>query len=509
MAIGKVNAYATVEAPKADFGAVAQMNIDNLVKSVKEDEQAKAAQKVAADKAKNERDKDLGLFPETTATGTVPTDTFYIKKAGEDRDLYLAYKRDWTENGNYESRSKAEAIMGFYKDQNNQLAKRGEIVTKFNAAAGKGEINKVFSDRLTRITQNKNNIWSQDENGVTNIGIYEDKGDGTMERKEVMKDSNYMSMLNSPVSNIDIPKVMGDEAKTFEKTLNETSSSYTLKKGVKKLSNEALSAIDAMAKGKMEDSDFIFNYMISKGKVPDDNAYLKIFSPELKKELAVMYAEEIKGRIGAETTIQRTAAQQPSGGDGGGTKPTGTVTISNQDRFKVVGGEGATPVVVGYSRINKDQAKEVRISTGATGFNVYTEGLKNIGEIKGTNDSAPKAFYISQGQLILHSQGLTKTSEDGYSYSESGENYLINYNTNNSDFAAAVRGIVNKKPTWELEKKDGTVEMVKIRSAKDIADYYNRQDIENGNKGLYYKAKTTSTGGSTNGAKLTSKSLGI
>ena len=69
MAIGKLNAYATVEAPKADFGAVAQLNIDNLVKSAKEDEQLKAAKKAAEAKAKQEAAKEFGDFKVLDATG--------------------------------------------------------------------------------------------------------------------------------------------------------------------------------------------------------------------------------------------------------------------------------------------------------------------------------------------------------------------------------------------------------------------------------------------------------
>jgi hypothetical protein len=331
MAIGKVNAYATVEAPKADFGAVAQMNIDNLVKSVKEDEQAKAAQKVAADKAKGDRAKDLGLFPELTATGTSSDDSYYFKKAGADRDLYLSYKRDWEENENYDSKAKAETLIGYYKDQNGQLAKQGAIVTKFNELNGGEKLNTDYGDYWSNITQNQNVKYAQDENGVVYMGIYEEQEDGTRKLVDKVKHSDYMTAISNPIKKRDIPNEMKSESASFEKTLNESSANYTIHQGVKKLSKEGLASIDSMAKGKMEDADFMFNYMVSKGIAPDKNAYMKKFDDTKKADLAKMYATEIKGMIGAETTIERKEGWHgfaPDRGSGKGTEY-GDPTITN------------------------------------------------------------------------------------------------------------------------------------------------------------------------------------
>lgn len=407
MAIGKVNAYATVDAPKADFGAVAQMNIDNLVKSVKEDEQAKAAKKAAADKAKAERvTEDL---PALIATGNYSHDEFLTGDIIKQRKFYENFKTDWRENDNYQSKVAAERIVSNIKNLNNQLTIEAETIKRTSALAGGDKLNKAYADKVMGLTQ-KERRYTQNEKGEAFTGFYKDNGDGTATLEDEYAYSDYMVMMSNPVMKVDIPTVMGEEAKTFEKTLTETSGSYTLKKGVKKLSDKGLASIDAMAKGKMEDSDFVFNYMIEKGYTPDKNAFARKFDPKLKNELAGMYAEEIKGRIGEERTVDRKEGWHgfaPNGGSGKATEygepavinTTGGVNFGNLE----VDSKGNEHLVHDYSKNSSSD-----LATGLLNKNnkPIMEGSVDLykgGKVLETVSNARvlDAVYDKRGKLVV------------------------------------------------------------------------------------------------------------
>lgn len=505
MAIGKVNAYATVDAPKVDFGAVAQMNIDNLVKSVKEDEQAKAVKKAAAEKAKAERvTEDL---PVLIATGNYAHDEFLTGEIIKQRKFHENFDADWRENDNYKSKVAAERIVSNIKNLNNQLTIEAETIKRTSALAGGNELNKAYADKIMSLTQ-KERRYTQNEKGEAFTGFYKDNGDGTATLEDEYAYSDYMVMMSNPVVRVDIPTVMGKEAETFEKTLTETSDNYTTHEGVKKLSDKALASIDAMAKGKMEDSDFVFNYMIEKGYTPDKNAFLRKFDPKLKNELAGMYAEEIKGRIGEERTISRTAAQQPREGSGG--KEKGYVNVDVNSSFDVKGviKNGVTSSSSGLIGFTSTDAKnEMQIPVGSKGYSLTSLGVEKTKDLDMNIGGAiitPTTLYMTPGgRLIAWGQNAVNESESmSLGIEKEGEvskvknaNFAFSHDKNARDFDNLMRGIVNTEPTWEVKDKRGNVvQRIPIRSQRDIKLFFNNQNIQDGGKGLIGFSRKASTG---------------
>lgn len=317
MAIGKVNAYATVEAPKADFGAVAQLNIDNLVKSAKEDEQLKATKKAAADKAKQEREKDLKLFPNVTATGATAVDTFYLEQSKKDFDLSNQYKRDWIDNSNYESKAKYESLIHHYGDMNNNLANFGAQVTKFSERAGDGKSlykkNAEYGMNIVKSMDENRLRISRDDDGNVKFGIYKEE-DGKMVLDKVVDQATYYRDINNPVPNIDIDLDAKATKGVYEKSLTETYSGMT-KKGVKELSEDAKEKIYQDCLSKVNDDNFAYVAGDTYGVIAKDEFKRSGFSKTEKEAIARKHADKIIGMFGKEVS-KDTTFFAPKDGDG-------------------------------------------------------------------------------------------------------------------------------------------------------------------------------------------------
>lgn len=344
MAIGKVNAYATVEAPKADFGAVAQLNIDNLVKSAKEDEQLKATKKAAADKAKQEREKDLKLFPNVTATGATAVDTFYLEQSKKDFELSNQYKRDWIENSNYESKAKYESLVHHYGDMNNNLANFGAQVTKFSERAGDGKSlykkNAEYGMNIVKSMDENRLRISRDDDGNVKFGIYKEE-DGKMVLDKVVDQATYYRDINNPVPNIDIDADAKATKGVYEKSLTETYSGMT-KKGVKELSEDAKKKIYEDCLSKVNDDNFAYVAGDTYGVIAKDEFKRSGFDKTEKTAIARKHADKIIGMFGKDVS-KDTTFFAPDRGDGSGSKvpfTPSTTKITNADFYGNTNKEG-------------------------------------------------------------------------------------------------------------------------------------------------------------------------
>lgn len=337
MAIGKLNAYATVDAPKADFGAVAQLNIDNLVKSAKEDEQLKATKKAAADKAKAERDKDLKLFPNVTATGATAVDTFYLQQSKKDFELSNQYKRDWVENSNYESKAKYESLVHHYGDMNNNLANFSAQVTKFSEKAGDGKSlykkNAEYGVNIIKSMDENRLRISRDDDGNVKFGIYKEE-DGKMVLDKVVDQATYYRDINNPVPNIDIDLDAKATKGVYEKSLNETYSGMT-KKGVKELSEDAKKKIYEDCLSKVNDDNFAYVAGDVYGVIAKDEFKRSGFDKTEKEAIARKHADKIIGMFGKDVS-RDTTFFAPKDGDGSGSKTPftpSTTKLTNADFY--------------------------------------------------------------------------------------------------------------------------------------------------------------------------------
>lgn len=499
MAIGKVNAYATVDAPKADFGAVAQLNIDNLVKSAKEDEQLKAAKKAAADKAKSEREKDLKLFPNVTATGATAVDAFYLQQSKRDFDLSNEYKRDWIENDNYESKAKYESLVHHYGDMNNQLASFGTQVTKFSEKAGDGKSlykkNAEYGmDIVKSMNENRLRI-SRDDDGNVKFGIYKEE-DGKMVLDKVVDQATYYKDINNPVPNIDIDLDAKATKGVYEKDLTEKYSGRT-KTGVKELSEEAKKKIYEDCLSKVNDDNFAYVAGDVYGVIAKDDFKRSGFDKTEKESIARKHADKIIGMFGREET-KDTSFVTPKG-DGAGKEPKGQVLLSSDSFTRV--GEGGAGSIIGYPTIGKTKAA-VQVAKNAKAWSLNPSGLKNQEEMNSTIGGksgqifTPESLIVSNGELLI--SGSTSESM-GYSFEginksgkQTGDKFVLSMNTNGQEFGSAIKGILNTQPTWDLPNG----KTMKIRTKLDMYKYADELDRQTGGNGLKSLTKTVSKGDS-------------
>ena len=117
--------------------------------------------------------------------------------------------------------------------------------------------------------------------------------------------------------------------------------------------------------------------------------------------------------------------------------------------------------------------------------------------------------------IIWGQNAASESASTSYGIEKEGEaskvknaNFAFSHDKNARDFDNLSRGIVNKEPVWEVKDKRGNVvETVTIGSPRDIKVFFDKQDIQNGGKGLIgfsrRESKTTSTGGPAKGTNET------
>ena len=491
MAIGKVNAYATVEAPKADFGAVAQLNIDNLVKSAKEDEQLKAAKKAAEDKAKQERVKDLGIFPDMTATGATGADSSNIRQASEGLKMWNEYNRDWVENGNYDSKAKAAALINHYKNLNNQMSELQKGAANFGTLAGSDKVNpkdKAYTMDLLKSSENGLTQFGFDKDTNPKVGIYKMSEDGTTKEFVKSMDYNeYYKNIFTPVANIDISAKANDAKNSFEKSLTEQFPGL-IKTGIKELSKDTKDAIYKMALSEVENDQFMYVAGDKYNVIAKDDYKKSGFGPKDKEKVARAYANEIIGKFGIDKEITKI---QPSKGDGDGGKKDelGTVTVEADSAVRDL-------KLTGLSSFTGD--KEFTVPPNSMSYAIQPLNLKDtskLNSVKGGKSgfaTTPTSFVVTpEGKAYVVSN---TAATEGYNVgvaSGSGkvqsETFIIPFGT--PEFKEAVSGFVNLQPTLEFQGKK-----YKIKSSRDIYNYLS--ELEKGFNQRALPALKVSVGGS-------------
>lgn len=490
MAIGKLNAYATVEAPKADFGAVAQLNIDNLVKSAKEDEQLKAAKAAAEDKAKQERVKDLGIFPDMTATGATGADSSNIRQASEGLKMWNEYNRDWVENGNYDSKAKAAALINHYKNLNNQMSELQKGAANFGTLAGQDKVNskdKAYTMDLLKSSESGLIQFGFDKDTNPKVGIYKMSEDGTT--KEFVKSidyNEYYKNIWTPVANIDISEKANDAKNSFEKSLTEKFPGL-IKTGIKELSKDAKDSIYKMALSEVENDQFMYVAGDKYNVIAKDDYKKSGFDVKDKEKVARAYADEIIGKFGKDVEITKIQPASQPKGDGKAVKGQANVAIDSP--FKLI----KPNEIRGYTTGANDPTKMASVPVGSLSFPINASGMDKpemMDSSTGGKTGAiitPNSFYVSpDGNLYLtaSSKSSEQIKAEGGVYSGAenveGNNYVFSYRTNGTEFANAAKGILNTQPTWTLDNG----KEVKIRTTKDIVNYFDQLEKLRGGNGL-------------------------
>jgi hypothetical protein len=506
MAIGKVNAYATVDAPKADFGAVAQLNIDNLVKSAKEDEQLKAAKKVAEDKAKKERSEEFGDFVTFDASGVSLQDQYSNKEAMDLLPKFLENKRLYKETNDPKYFTEGQRILGYVNGINKNTKVLKESVDRFAIAAGKDEIASKWSKAGIQKIKSLSNgeiVFGRGNDGNGAVATYEKTPDGAMQLKMEEKYPDWLSVINNAPNAVNFTKVLQEDKNLFERNLTETQVNALRKEGTKAISGATEIAIGKLAESKMNDDRFLAVYLSEIGETTNDDLRTSGFKDTEKAKAIEAYKKQLISLYGVDKFVDVKQAPTPSKGDGGGKAIKGQATVAVDNPYKLI----KVGEVQGYNNGKNENVTTVPVNS--LSFPINPSGMdkpelldSSIGGKNGFTIT-PKSFYVSpDGDLLLHATAKAGEKIAGEGYSEStttsGEEYVFSYKTNGTEFANALRGFLNTEPDLKI---NGRVRQ--IRTATDVFNYFDELEKSRGGKGL--KTKTVSTGASnkTNSSNTT------
>jgi hypothetical protein len=517
MAIGKVNAYATVDAPKADFGAVAQLNIDNLVKSAKEDEQLKVAKKAAADKAKSERSKEFGNFVTFDSSGVSLQDQYSNKEAVELLPKFVENKRLYEETNDPKYLLEGQRILGYVNSVNSNTKVLKENTDRFALAAGKGEIADKWSRAGIKKIKSLGNgeiVFGRGNDGNGAVATYEKTPDGAMQLKMEEKYPDWLSVINNAPPAVNFTDELQKDKNLFEKNLTETQVNVLRKEGTKAISGATESAIGKLAESKMNDDRFLAVYLSEIGETTNDDLRTSGFKDTEKAKAIEAYKKQLISLYGVDKFVDVKQAPTPSKGDG--KEPKGQVLLSSDSFTRV--GEGGAGSIIGYPTIGKTKAA-VQVAKNAKAWSLNPSGLKNQEEMNSTIGGksgqifTPESLIVSNGELLI--SGSTSESM-GYSFEginksgkQTGDKFVLSMNTNGQEFGSAIKGILNTQPTWDLPNG----KTMKIRTKLDMYKYADELDRQTGGNGLKSLTKTVSKGDSNkakgSGTKTESNKYGI
>lgn len=492
MAIGKLNAYATVEAPKADFGAVAQLNIDNLVKSAKEDEQLKAAKKVAEDKAKKERSDEFGDFVEFDASGVSLQDQFSNKEATELLPKWLENKELYKQTSDSKYLTEGKRILGYIKGVNKNTAVLKENVDRFAVSAGKDQIASKWSkEGMKRIKslENGNIVFGRGNDGNGAVATYEDTPEGGKQLKLKEKYPDWLSILSNAPNAVNFTDELQKDKNLFEKNLTETQVNALRKEGTKAISGATKTAIEKLVESKMNDDRLLAVYLSEIGATTDVDFRTSGFDITERKKAVDAYTKQLISLYGVEKTVDVKQAPTPAKGDGGGKAIKGQANVAIDSPFKLI----KPNEIRGYTTGANDVNKMASVPVGSLSYPINASGMDKpemMDSSTGGKTGAiitPNSFYVSpDGNLYLTASSKSSEqirAEGGvYSGAENveGNNYVFSYRTNGTEFANAAKGILNTEPTWKLPNG----KQVNIRETKDIVNYFDQLEKLRGGNGL-------------------------
>jgi len=317
MAIGKVNAYATVEGTPTDFG---KMTVDAIDK-YNAQENKKVAAKAAEAKEKAERRKEIKAFSGASISGNTTIDDVILPTVYSHGNLYAENVKKYEETGEIGYKLNAEKIQStvdLYKTvPTTFLSKLDEInkgVTdkKLNSSYAKDALNFGRS-----IAGGKMEV-EFDENYNPIAKVYETDEDGNLTGK-MLKEVPVMGLIKE----LNIPGYYSkeDTVKDFkannQMVLNEFyNTANTMKTGEKKLTPALQSNIDYAAKSASLNDDAMAQLMIDGGF----GKKISNYTDDDRANVEKYYKNYLTNTFQNEVNKDYTRPAQPSGGGGDGSK---------------------------------------------------------------------------------------------------------------------------------------------------------------------------------------------
>lgn len=317
MAIGKVNAYATVEGTPTDFG---KMTVD-AIDRYNAEEQKREAVKAAEAKVRTERQKEVKAFSGAGVSGNTTIDDVILPTVYSHGDLYAENVKKYAETGEIQYKLNAEKIQStvdLYKTvPTTFLSKLDEI----NQGVTNKKLNSNYaSDALNfgrSISGGKMKV-EFDENYNPIAKVYETDEDGNLTGK-MLKEVPVMGLIKE----LNIPGYYSkeDNVKDFkannQMVLNEFyNTARTMKTGVKELTPALQANIDYAAKSASLNDDAMAQLMIDGGFGKKIGGYTKTD----RENVEGYYKKYLTNTFQGEVSKDYTRPAQPSGGGDGSKK---------------------------------------------------------------------------------------------------------------------------------------------------------------------------------------------
>ena len=336
MAIGKVNAYATVEGGIVDYGKMAYGAIDDVLKDDAIQRKLAQDKAEAAAKAKADRQKDIKAFSGVDVSGNMTIDDALLPAAKMYGDAYYENTSKYIATGDYRYKANAEKIQ---KTVDIFKTVTPAFLTKMDEIS-KGVTDKKFNPNYATDAINFGKSVSE---GKVEVGLDENYnpvatvykvGDDGKPTGEILKKVPVMGL----VKELEIPKYydVNEDVKLFKANnimaITEFyNSAKTMKTGVKELTPTLIENINTMAESVSKNDDAMAQLMIDAGLGKKISGYTDQDRAAVKK----YYADYLTNTFQKEVNKDHTFAPVRDGdGDGDKNKlsvgtfdPSGSFTI--------------------------------------------------------------------------------------------------------------------------------------------------------------------------------------
>jgi len=317
MAIGKVNAYATVEGGIVDYGKMAYGAIDDVLKDDAIQRKLAQDKAEAAAKAKTDRQKDIKAFSGVDVSGNMTIDDALLPAAKMYGDAYYENTNKYIATGDYRYKANAEKIQ---KTVDIFKTVTPAFLTKMDEIS-KGVADKKFNPNYASDAINLGKSVSEgkievglDENYNPVATIYK-VGDDGKPTGEILKKVPVMGL----VKELQIPKYydVNEDVKSFKANnimaLSEFyNASKTMKTGVKELTPTLIENINTMAESVSKNDDAMAQLMIDAGLGKKISGYTDQDRAAVKK----YYTDYLTNTFQKEVNKDYTQPRQDTDGDG-------------------------------------------------------------------------------------------------------------------------------------------------------------------------------------------------
>ena len=415
MAIGKVNAYATVEGGIVDYGKMAYGAIDDVLKDDAIQRKLAQDKAEAAAKAKADRQKDIKAFSGVDVSGNMTIDDALLPAAKMYGDAYYENTSKYIATGDYRYKANAEKIQ---KTVDIFKTVTPAFLTKMDEIS-KGVTDKKFNPNYASDAINFGKSVSE---GKVEVGLDENYnpvatvykvGDDGKPTGEILKKVPVMGL----VKELEIPKYydVNEDVKSFKANnimaITEFyNSAKTMKTGVKELTPTLIENINTMAESVSKNDDAMAQLMIDAGLGKKISGYTDQDRLAVKK----YYTDYLTNTFQKEVNKDHTFAPVRDG-DGDGTNknifnrnpytPT-EASFTYTDDKGVTGnyGTGAKSQAIPVSDpTNKKQ--QVILSSLPI---LYKDGKATA---KATNVLVTDMVYDRNNQLIIRGTYVTKKAK--------------------------------------------------------------------------------------------------